>query len=165
MRRKKTGERKMDTFISIDGKIRDGGNPLDLSPSLFLFLYPFSVIVVSDWAAMPSSSFVQSISQLAFFCGYSCVEKNIWMAGHKVQLEIEMWIENYEGREGQTIASQRRCEAESHGGQWRKSDDESGYRCLRFLVTVGGPVTYSGMGIPVIVRRIFLWVTSTLPVW
>jgi hypothetical protein len=30
-RRKKSGERKMDTFISIDGKIRDGGNPLDLA--------------------------------------------------------------------------------------------------------------------------------------
>ena len=69
------------------------------------------------------------------------------MASRKAQLEIERWIENYEGREGQTTASQRRCEAESHGGWWRKSvkssagDDESGYGCLRFPVTVGGPVT------------------------
>ena len=30
-RRKKTGEREMDTFISIDREIRDGGNPLDLA--------------------------------------------------------------------------------------------------------------------------------------
>ena len=91
------------------------------------------------------------------------------MAGHKAQLEMERWIENYEGRESQITASQSdaRQKVMVDGGEESVQSSagvgESGYGCSRFPVTVGGPMTYSRWAslLSCAGSWIFLWVLSS----